>query len=124
MRGLELGAVEYITLPFNPVELAPVIRKLLGRLARGEREELRREKLAEASAMEDVDEPGGDVGSRARTRKVRHRLDELAQYFIVALPALIVLYTVAYAAGLNAWWYVLLGLVLFSPVLVPSSSPM
>jgi CheY-like chemotaxis protein len=44
-RGLELGAVDYITKPFNPVELAPRVRGLLGRLERGERDELRREKM-------------------------------------------------------------------------------
>jgi DNA-binding response OmpR family regulator len=30
-RGLELGAVDYITKPFNPLELAPRIRALLER---------------------------------------------------------------------------------------------
>ena len=29
-RGFELGAVDYITKPFNPLELAPRIRGLLG----------------------------------------------------------------------------------------------
>jgi len=46
-RGLELGGVEYVTKPFNPVELAPLVQDLLERVARGEREQLRRERLAE-----------------------------------------------------------------------------
>jgi DNA-binding response OmpR family regulator len=46
-RGLELGGVDYITKPFNPVELASVVESLLERVRRGERDELRREKIAE-----------------------------------------------------------------------------
>jgi two-component system, OmpR family, alkaline phosphatase synthesis response regulator PhoP len=46
-RGLDIGGVEYVTKPFNPVELAPLVRELLERLERGERDELRREKLSE-----------------------------------------------------------------------------
>jgi DNA-binding response OmpR family regulator len=44
-RGLDLGAVDYMTKPFNPIELAPHVRELVGRLERGEREEVRREKM-------------------------------------------------------------------------------
>ena len=39
--------IDYITKPFNPLELAPRIRGLLERLERGERDELRREKISE-----------------------------------------------------------------------------
>jgi DNA-binding response OmpR family regulator len=46
-RGLELGGVDYITKPFNPVELASVVENMLDRVRRGERDELRREKIAE-----------------------------------------------------------------------------
>jgi two-component system, OmpR family, alkaline phosphatase synthesis response regulator PhoP len=46
-RGLELGGVDYITKPFNPTELATVVERLLERVRRGERDELRREKIAE-----------------------------------------------------------------------------
>ena len=46
-RGLDIGGVDYITKPFNPVELAPLVRDLLDRLERGERDEMRREKLTE-----------------------------------------------------------------------------
>jgi DNA-binding response OmpR family regulator len=45
-KGLDLGGVEYVTKPFNPVELAPLVTNLLERVARGDGEELRREKLA------------------------------------------------------------------------------
>jgi len=46
-RGLDVGGIDYITKPFNPIELASLMRDLLERVARGEREELRREKLSE-----------------------------------------------------------------------------
>jgi DNA-binding response OmpR family regulator len=46
-RGLELGGVDYITKPFNPTELASVVEHLLERVRRGERDDLRREKIAE-----------------------------------------------------------------------------
>jgi len=44
-RGLDLGGLEYVTKPFNPLELAPLVRELLERVDRGERDELRAEKL-------------------------------------------------------------------------------
>ena len=50
-RGIDLGGVDYITKPFNPVELAPLVRELLDRVARGERDALRREKLTELKAL-------------------------------------------------------------------------
>ena len=46
-RGLDLGGIDYVTKPFNPVELAPLVRDLIDRVDRGERDDLRREKLAE-----------------------------------------------------------------------------
>jgi DNA-binding response OmpR family regulator len=45
-RGLDLGGMEYVTKPFNPVELAPIVRALLERVERGERDEMRHQKLA------------------------------------------------------------------------------
>ncbi|HEY7706809.1 MAG TPA: response regulator [Gaiellaceae bacterium] len=50
-KGLELGGVDYITKPFNPVELASVVENLLERVRRGERDELRREKIAELRTL-------------------------------------------------------------------------
>jgi DNA-binding response OmpR family regulator len=46
-HGLELGGVDYVTKPFNPVDLAPLIDALVERVSRGEGQELRRERLAE-----------------------------------------------------------------------------
>jgi DNA-binding response OmpR family regulator len=46
-RGLDLGGVDYVTKPFNPLELAPLVRAVLERVSRGEREALRRERIAE-----------------------------------------------------------------------------
>jgi two-component system, OmpR family, alkaline phosphatase synthesis response regulator PhoP len=46
-RGLDIGGVDYITKPFNPLELAPLVQRLLDRIDRGERDELRAEKLSE-----------------------------------------------------------------------------
>src|SRR6266568_7521069 len=50
-RGLDIGGVDYVTKPFNPLELAPLVRRLLDRLDRGERDELRAEKLSELRAL-------------------------------------------------------------------------
>ncbi|MDP9283435.1 MAG: response regulator [Actinomycetota bacterium] len=50
-RGIDLGGVDYVTKPFNPVELAPLVRELTARVERGERDDLRREKLTELRAM-------------------------------------------------------------------------
>jgi DNA-binding response OmpR family regulator len=50
-RGLDIGGVDYVTKPFNPLELAPLVRGLLDRIDRGERDELRGEKLAELRSL-------------------------------------------------------------------------
>ena len=50
-RGIDLGGVDYVTKPFNPVELAPLVRDLLARVERGERDALRREKLSELRSL-------------------------------------------------------------------------
>ena len=52
-RGLDLGGVDYVTKPFNPVDLAPLVRDLLKRVERGEREALRREKINELRELLD-----------------------------------------------------------------------
>jgi DNA-binding response OmpR family regulator len=52
-RGLDLGGIDYITKPFNPLELAPLVRELMQRVDRGEREEVRREKIAELRELID-----------------------------------------------------------------------
>ncbi len=52
-RGLDLGGLDYITKPFNPVELAPLIRDVIARVEEGGREELRRAKLDELRILLD-----------------------------------------------------------------------
>ena len=52
-RGLDIGGVDYITKPFNPVELAPLVRRLLERIESGERDALRSEKIAELRTLVD-----------------------------------------------------------------------
>jgi DNA-binding response OmpR family regulator len=50
-KGLDIGGVDYVTKPFNPLELAPLVRELLVRIERGERDELRSEKLNELRSL-------------------------------------------------------------------------
>jgi DNA-binding response OmpR family regulator len=54
-RGLDIGGIDYVTKPFNPVELAPLVRELLHRLEAGERDELRREKISDLRALMSTD---------------------------------------------------------------------
>ena len=46
-RGLGAGGLDYITKPFNPVELATLVRSVLVAVERGERERLRSDKVAQ-----------------------------------------------------------------------------
>ena len=50
-RGLDIGGVDYVTKPFNPLDLAPLVRELLARIERGERDDLRGEKLEELRSL-------------------------------------------------------------------------
>ena len=50
-KGIDLGGVDYVTKPFNPVELAPLVQDLVRRVAGGVRDDLRREKFAEVREM-------------------------------------------------------------------------
>ena len=43
LRAQELGAVGYVVKPFGPLELAGIVRDVLERIAKGEREQLNRE---------------------------------------------------------------------------------
>jgi two-component system alkaline phosphatase synthesis response regulator PhoP len=47
VRGLDVGGLEYVTKPFNPVELAPLVRGVVEAVERGEREQIRTERIAE-----------------------------------------------------------------------------
>jgi DNA-binding response OmpR family regulator len=44
-RGMDLGGIDYVTKPFNPVELASTIRGVVDAVARGNRDMLRAERL-------------------------------------------------------------------------------
>ena len=46
-RGMDLGGLDYITKPFNPVELASLVASVVEAVERGERDQLRTEKIAE-----------------------------------------------------------------------------
>jgi DNA-binding response OmpR family regulator len=50
-RGLDIGGIEYITKPFNPLELAPLIEALMERIRHDGIDLLRGEKLAELRAL-------------------------------------------------------------------------
>jgi DNA-binding response OmpR family regulator len=50
LHGYELGAVGYVTKPFDPTALGATLHEVLRRLGRGEREALRRERMEELSA--------------------------------------------------------------------------
>jgi DNA-binding response OmpR family regulator len=50
-RGLDIGGVDYVTKPFNPLELASLVNDLLARIESGERDDLRREKLSELRSL-------------------------------------------------------------------------
>jgi two-component system alkaline phosphatase synthesis response regulator PhoP len=50
-RGLDIGGIDYVTKPFNPLELAPLVEGLLDRIERGEKDALRAEKLTELRSL-------------------------------------------------------------------------
>jgi CheY-like chemotaxis protein len=47
LRAQQLGAVGYVVKPFDPLDLGRVVRDVLERIARGEREQLNRELSSE-----------------------------------------------------------------------------
>jgi DNA-binding response OmpR family regulator len=51
VRGMDAGGLDYVTKPFNPVELASLVREVVDTVARGEREQLRSERIAELRAF-------------------------------------------------------------------------
>ena len=52
-RGIDAGGLDYVTKPFNPLELAPLVREVISRVERGEQDEVRRAKVAELRAVLD-----------------------------------------------------------------------
>ncbi|MBW3593872.1 MAG: response regulator [Actinobacteria bacterium] len=53
-RGIDVGGLDYVTKPFNPVELAELVRRVVGAVERGERETVRSEKIAELRRLFDA----------------------------------------------------------------------
>ncbi len=51
VRGLDVGGLDYVTKPFNPVDLAPLVRGVVDAVERGEREQIRTERIAELRAL-------------------------------------------------------------------------
>jgi two-component system alkaline phosphatase synthesis response regulator PhoP len=51
VRGLDVGGLDYVTKPFNPVELATLVREVVDAVERGEREQLRTERVAELKSL-------------------------------------------------------------------------
>jgi len=52
-RGLDLGGIDYVTKPFNPLELAPLVRELIERVDRGEGGEVRLKRIGELRELID-----------------------------------------------------------------------
>lgn len=50
-RSIEIGGIDYLTKPFDPTKLEPVLSQLLVRVKRGERDELREERLGQLRAL-------------------------------------------------------------------------
>lgn len=53
-RGIDVGGLDYVTKPFNPVELAALVRRVVGAVERGERDAMRSEKIAELRRLFDA----------------------------------------------------------------------
>jgi DNA-binding response OmpR family regulator len=51
VRGMDAGGLDYITKPFNPLELAKLVREVVDAVERGDREQLRTERLSELKAL-------------------------------------------------------------------------
>jgi DNA-binding response OmpR family regulator len=50
-RGIDLGGLDYITKPFNPVELASLVKRVVSAVESGERDDLRSEKISQLRAL-------------------------------------------------------------------------
>lgn len=51
LRGLELGAIEYVTKPFDPASLGSVLDRVLDRAARPQQEEARAQRIVRLREM-------------------------------------------------------------------------
>jgi putative two-component system response regulator len=45
-RGMDLGGLDYVTKPFNPVELSSLVRRVVAAVEQGERDDLRAGRIA------------------------------------------------------------------------------
>jgi two-component system, OmpR family, phosphate regulon response regulator PhoB len=54
-RGLDAGGVDYVTKPFNPLDLAAVVRRLLDRSRHERPGELRRQRISHLRALMERD---------------------------------------------------------------------
>jgi DNA-binding response OmpR family regulator len=54
-RGMDLGGIDYVTKPFNPVELASTIRGVVDAVEQGDRDTLRAERLDQLRALFGID---------------------------------------------------------------------
>jgi len=50
-RGLDVGGLDYITKPFNPIELAALVRSVVAAVLSGDRETMRAERIAELRSL-------------------------------------------------------------------------
>ena len=50
-RGLDAGGLDYITKPFNPIELASLVRSVIAAVESGDQETLRAERIAELRSL-------------------------------------------------------------------------
>jgi DNA-binding response OmpR family regulator len=50
-RGLDVGGVDYVTKPFNPLDLAAVVRRLLDRAGHERAGEIRRQRISHLKAL-------------------------------------------------------------------------
>jgi DNA-binding response OmpR family regulator len=51
VRGLDAGGLDYVTKPFNPVDLAVLVRGVVDAVARGDRDQLRTDRIAELKSL-------------------------------------------------------------------------
>jgi two-component system alkaline phosphatase synthesis response regulator PhoP len=51
VRGMDVGGLDYITKPFNPLELASLVREVVAAVERGDREQLRTERISELRSL-------------------------------------------------------------------------
>ena len=51
VRGMDVGGLDYITKPVTPLELASLVREVVAAVERGDREQLRTERISELRSL-------------------------------------------------------------------------